>query len=192
MSARGTPAGFAPGSVVVVSGIMGAGKSTVAELLAQRLPRGAHVRGDTFRRAIVSGRVEMTPDAGADALDQLRLRYRIAAMVADEYAAAGFTAVLQDIMLGAELGTTVGRLRARSRYVIVLAPRPEVALRRAESRSKPSGYGEWTADALDGLLRATPTIGLWLDTSEQSPAETLEEILARVPDALVSDPVAGG
>jgi hypothetical protein len=41
------------GTVVVVTGVMAAGKSTVAQLLAERLPRSAHVRGDAFRRMIV-------------------------------------------------------------------------------------------------------------------------------------------
>jgi adenylylsulfate kinase-like enzyme len=49
-----------PGSaVVLITGVMAAGKSTVAELMAGRLPRAAHVRGDVFRRMIVSGREEL-------------------------------------------------------------------------------------------------------------------------------------
>lgn len=53
---------------------MASGKSTVAQAAAERLPRSVHVRGDVFRRMIVSGRVEMTPDAPAEALRQLELR----------------------------------------------------------------------------------------------------------------------
>lgn len=32
--------------VVLVTGVMASGKSTVAQALAERLPRAAHVRGD--------------------------------------------------------------------------------------------------------------------------------------------------
>lgn len=39
---------FPSGSVLLVTGTMGAGKSTVAQLVAERLPRAAHVRGDVF------------------------------------------------------------------------------------------------------------------------------------------------
>ncbi|MFD9885204.1 AAA family ATPase, partial [Streptomyces alboflavus] len=60
MSAPTTPEG-----VIVITGIMAAGKSTVAQALAERLPRAAHVRGDVFRRMIVSGRQEYEPGAGA-------------------------------------------------------------------------------------------------------------------------------
>jgi predicted kinase len=174
-----------PRSVVVVTGIMGAGKSTVAELLARRLPMSVHVRGDWFRRAIVRGRAEMTPDAGDEAIRQLHLRYELAAMVADRYAAAGFTAVYQDIVVGDQLPATVERIRSRPLYVVALAPSADVAGRRAEDRDKVSGYGDWTPDTLDALLRATPRIGLWLDTSDQSAIETVDEIMRRAEEARI-------
>ena len=47
--------------VIVVVGIMAAGKSTVAEALARRFDRAVHLRGDVFRRMIVSGRAPITP-----------------------------------------------------------------------------------------------------------------------------------
>lgn len=50
-----------PRAVFLLTGIMASGKSTVAQLLAERLPRAAHVRGDAFRRMIVTGRRDMTP-----------------------------------------------------------------------------------------------------------------------------------
>jgi len=186
MSERGqTHCPFPAGSVVVVSGIMGAGKSTVAQLLAEKLPKAAHIRGDVFRRMIVSGRAEMVPGADAEALEQLQLRYRLAAQTADGYAEAGFTAIYQDIVLGADLERVAGWIRARPLFVVVLAPRAEVALDRAETRHKPSGYGDWSVEALDGMLRRTPRLGLWLDTSAQTPAETVREICRRADEAAV-------
>ena len=99
------------GTVVLITGIMAAGKSTVAQLLAERLPRSVHVRGDVFRRMVVSGRAEVGTDLSAESFAQLRLRYRLAAMVADEYADAGFTAVVQDIALGDDLPSWVAMFR---------------------------------------------------------------------------------
>ncbi|GAA0532140.1 hypothetical protein GCM10010172_11120 [Paractinoplanes ferrugineus] len=61
-------------SVVVITGAMAAGKSTIAHGLAERFPRAAHVRGDTFRRMIVSGRAELEPDETAAATAQVWLR----------------------------------------------------------------------------------------------------------------------
>ncbi|MDH6550947.1 putative kinase [Streptomyces sp. SAI-133] len=165
--------------VVLVTGVMAAGKSTVAQALAERLPRAAHVCGDVFRRMIVSGREEYTPGASAEATAQLRLRYRLSAATADAYAEAGFTAVVQDVVLGADLTAYVQLVRTRPLYVVVLAPDAGTVAAREAARTK-TGYGPaWTVPALDAALRAsTPPIGLWLDTSAQTPAQTVEAILA--------------
>ena len=87
-------------AILVITGLMAAGKSTVAQSLAQRLASAAHVRGDAFRRVIVSGRAEQTPPLRAAGRVQLNLRHCLAALVADEYAEAGITAVVQDLYLG--------------------------------------------------------------------------------------------
>ena len=99
--------------VVLVTGVMAAGKSTVAQALAELLPRAAHVRGDVFRRMIVSGRAEYLPGASGEASAQLRLRYRLSAATADAYVEAGFTAVVQDVVLGEDLTAYVGLIRTR-------------------------------------------------------------------------------
>ncbi|MEU6910302.1 AAA family ATPase [Streptomyces coeruleorubidus] len=166
-----------PDGVVLVTGVMTAGKSTVAQALAETLPRAAHVRGDVFRRMIVSGRKEYVPGDEAEA--QLRLRYRLSAATADAYAEAGFTAVVQDVVLGEDLRMYAALVRTRPLYVVVLAPRPEAVAAREAERSK-TGYGDaWTVGMLDEALRTrTPRIGLWLDTSELTVEQTVEAILA--------------
>ncbi|MGW0180622.1 AAA family ATPase [Nocardia sp. NPDC003345] len=167
------------GTVYLVTGIQAAGKSTVAQALAQRLPRSAHIRGDTFRTFVVNGRAEMGPNPSAAALEQLRLRYRLAAATADAYADAGFAAVVQDVVLGAELPWFAGQIRTRPLHVIVLAPRPEVVAAREAGRTK-KAYGTFTVAELDsGLRETTPRIGLWLDTSDLTVAETVDAILDR-------------
>ena len=174
-----------PPAVVVITGIMGAGKSSVAQALAERLPEAAHVRGDAFRRFIVSGGEPMLPGAGPEALEQLRLRYRLGASTADAYAEAGFVAVYQDTILGEDLRSVAGSIRTRPLFVVVLNPSPEVVSERAASRAKVSGYGEWTVEALHDLLLATPRFGLWIDTSDQSVDETVTAILVGLDDARI-------
>jgi len=76
--------------VILLTGVMAAGKSTVAQLLAERFPRAVHVRGDVFRRFIVTGRVEpTTPNMPPEAQAQLMLRHQLAVATADAYAPAG-------------------------------------------------------------------------------------------------------
>lgn len=173
-------------TVFLVTGIQAAGKSTVAQALAERFERSVHVRGDLFRRMVVNGRAEMGPANPPDeAIRQLRLRHALAASVADGYADAGFTVIVQDIVLGEHLADMVAAIRARPLHVVVLAPRADVVRRRDEARRAARGKvaykpdGEGVAELDTQLRQETPRIGLWLDTSEHTVNETVEEILAR-------------
>jgi chloramphenicol 3-O-phosphotransferase len=174
-------------AVHLVTGIQAAGKSTVAQALAERLPgRTVHVHGDQFRRWVVRGRADMTPDAGPEAVRQLRLRHLLTARTCDAYADAGFTVVAQDVVLGEALPVMVEAIRTRPLHVVVLAPHPEAVVAREARRGK-QAYDRWTVDALDHALREeTPRLGLWLDTSELSVEDTVEEILRRAEESQVS------
>lgn len=170
-------------SVTVITGIQASGKSTVAQALAETFPKSVHVRGDTFRRMVVNGRVEMGPVPPPDgAVEQLRLRYRLAAETADRYAEAGFDVVLQDIILGDHLREMVDQITTRPLSMVVLTPSAAVVAERDAARRRTRdkvAYRDGEADiaALDHSLRAeTPRLGLWLDTSEQSVAETVAVI----------------
>lgn len=178
-------------AVLVITGVMASGKSTVAQLVAERLPRAAHIRGDVYRRMIVSGRREITPDLPPEAIAQLHLRYRLAAMTADAYVNDGFTAVVQDIILGDDLPAFLARIRSRPLLLVVLAPRPDVIEARERTRPKTGYAGSgWSVADLDRSLRMeTPRLGLWIDSSEQAPSQTADEILRRAWDEAVVEPL---
>jgi chloramphenicol 3-O-phosphotransferase len=107
------------------------------------------------------------------------LRHLLTARTCDTYADAGFTVVAQDVVLGDELSEMVAMIRTRPLHVVVLAPRPDAVAAREAKRGK-RAYGPWTVAALDHSLREeTPRLGLWLDSSELSADETVEEILRR-------------
>lgn len=165
---------------------MASGKSTVAQRLAERLPRSVHLRGDVFRRMIVGGRAEMTAPLSAAATDQLRLRYRLAALTAQLYLEAGFSVVYQDIVLGATLGDLVRELRRHPLHVVVLCPTPEAVAVREAGRGK-KGYRGITVAELDRALRVeTPRLGLWVDSSALTVDETVDYILAHLEAAKVA------
>lgn len=165
--------------VVVVAGIPAAGKTTVAQMLAERVSRGVHLRGDVFRRMIASGRAPMSMPLTEEATSQLRLRYHLSAMCADVYHGAGFSVVVQDVIFGTGLPEYVGLIRSRPLVVVVLAPRREVVAAREAARAK-TGYADagTDIDAFDAALRAdTPPIGLWVDSSDQTPEQTVDYII---------------
>ncbi|QYR22781.1 AAA family ATPase [Paenibacillus sp. sptzw28] len=169
-------------AVILVTGIMASGKSTVAQLLSERFEKSVHLRGDIFRRMIVNNRKEVQPNAGKDEMDQLRLRYRLAAQCADAYYQAGFTVVVQDVVIGPMLNDFISSIQSRPFYVVVLCPDSSVVAKREAARLK-KGYGAWTVEGLDNVLRnETPRIGMWVDSSELTPDETVIEILTRLQD----------
>lgn len=168
---------------IVVTGVMAAGKSTVSQLLAERFSRAVHLRGDEFRRVVVSGRVDMSPQGDPEAERQLALRHRLAAHTANMYAEAGFTVVVQDLFVGASLEPFLAQLRGPV-SLVMLAPDVSTVMRREAERTK-TGYGElWSIRDFDHKVRTeTPKIGLWLDSSQQTPDETVDEIIRRLPEA---------
>ena len=170
--------------VLVVTGAMASGKSTVADALARSFPLAAHVRGDIFRRFVVSGQASLDPPLSAAGRTQLDLRHAIAAQVADAYAFAGITAVVQDILLGPDLAGFTARVRARPCYAVVLTPDAETLAARDASRHK-RGYGAWTPEEFAAAARDTPG-GLHLDTTGWTVAETVQHILDHLPEARVA------
>lgn len=169
----------------LITGIMAAGKSSVAQALAERFPASVHVRGDTFRKFVVNGYAAMTPDASPQALEHLRLRYRLAASAADAYVEAGFVTVLQDVILGAELPGFLAMLRTRPLALVVLAPSADEVARREAARNK-TAYTAFTPRAMDaGMRESTEPLGLWLDTSTLTVEETVDGILGNIGTSLI-------
>lgn len=179
------------GDIWLVTGIQAAGKSTVADLLARQFDPAVHIRGGQFYRWATSGWVHPGDAARPDeARRLLDLRYRLSALTASEYCDAGFSAVVQDNIFGADVVRWLEQVRSRPRRLVVLRPSKEtVAVRDAERHARtgkvayrPDGF---TIDGLDTALAGTPRIGLWLDTSGQTADETVREIMLRAGEAMI-------
>jgi chloramphenicol 3-O-phosphotransferase len=167
------------GRIYLITGLMASGKSTVAQALAERLPKSVHLRGDRFRKMIVNGQAEMIGvELSKEAQAQLKLRYEIAADAAKRYADAGFAVVYQDIIIGPSLQEAVDRFKGYALSVTVLCPDAETIALREKARPK-TGYQRLEdIPEFDKVLREeTPKIGEWLDTSWLNVDETVDRIL---------------
>ena len=174
-------------STILITGIMASGKSTIAQHIAEQLPKSVHLRGDTFRKMMVNGRAEMQPPLSQKAMDQLLLRYQLAAVSAKHYCQAGFTVVYQDVIIGKILNDAIALHQKYPLYVVVLCPSPDVVLERDQTRHKQT-YTGWTPVMLDrGLREETPKVGLWVDTTNLTIDETESMILNQIEQARVSD-----
>ena len=179
-------------AVWLVIGVQAAGKSTVAQGLAEAHQRSVHVRGAQLFRWAVDGWVHPGEGPEDEARRLLELRYRLSARIADEYCAAGFTTVVQDNVYGDDVAAWLRSVAARPRHLVVLRPRPDVVAARDAARRAATGKvayrpGGPTIEGLDGAIGLVPTIGLWLDTSDLTPADTVAQILGRTSEARIED-----
>ncbi len=177
----------------LVTGAQASGKSTVADLLARQFERGVHLRGGQFYRWAVRGWVDFDdPDQQREARRLLDLRYRLSARVAVEYASAGFTCVVQDNIYGDDVTAWLEMVQPLTTHLVVLRPNVSTVAGRDEARNRASGKvayrGEFTPEVNDVHVATIPRQlgGLWLNSSEQTPTETVSEILARAEETLTA------
>jgi gluconate kinase len=164
-------------AVVLLSGVPGSGKSSVAEALAGRFGSSAHVEVDGLQELIVRGGRGPSPESDEEADRQIFLRARNACLLADSFRSAGFLPVLDDVVVRrSHLDFYRSQLASRPFHFVVLAPGPAVAWQRNLSREKVLTT-DWSP--LDEAMRAElATAGIWIDNARQTVAETVDAVLA--------------
>jgi predicted kinase len=174
------------GGAIIVSGVPGAGKTTIARLLAARFDRAVHLEGDLVSFGfIVSGLVPPQGPPIDEANRQLELRRKNVCLLADSFADAGFAPVIDDVVVSSSvLDLYLALLRTRPLRLVQLAPTLDVIQRRDASRDK-QVFDLW-GHLNDQLHNRMPRVGLWLDTSHQTEEQTVDSILDHIDEALVA------
>jgi energy-coupling factor transporter ATP-binding protein EcfA2 len=164
---------------VIVTGMPGAGKSTITTLAARLLPRAAQVSGDGVNMMVLSGRVGFQGEPAAEARRQGELCKRNISSLANNFVDFDFTALMDTVVANrAELDFLLGLLAPRPVRLVILAPGVEAcqyrnAHRDPEDQFEFHGYHDLEAD----MRRDLSHLGWWFDTSALTPAETAERLV---------------
>ncbi|MGI5346781.1 AAA family ATPase [Streptomyces sp. CA-250714] len=176
-------------SCLIVTGMPGAGKSTVTRLVAQRLPRSARLDGDHISRLVVSGRVGALGEPADEAAQQVELCNRNLCMLANNFSDAGFTPVIDWVIPDRkQLDFFLSLLPARQVLFVVLSPGIDICKYRNTLRDPRERFDFDGYEALDAdMKRELGEIGWWFDTAALTPGETADQIIHEAPrHALVS------
>ena len=162
--------------IFLISGIPGAGKTTVSRALAMRFDRAVHLEGDLIGHAfIVSGLVPADGQPADEAQRQLDLRRENIRMLARSFCDAGFVTVIDDVVVSPKLleyYEAIGPIR-----FVQLCPRPDVVEARDAARDK-QFFHVFKHLEEQRSMWPEPRPGLWLDSSDLTVDGTVTAILS--------------
>ena len=170
---------------LVLSGVPGAGKTTVAREVAARLTRSAVVAGDDVSRMVASGWVGPIGKPADEAERQLLLRAQNICSLANNFSEAGFFPILDHVVPEPEvLGRLLEWLAPRPVLFVTLAPSHAVTVERNAARPAREQI-DYDTSELHEQLTAMRRLGWWLDTSTMGVAETVDLVVAEAADHAV-------
>jgi hypothetical protein len=175
---------------VIVSGMPGAGKTTITAIAGSLLSRAARVGGDDVNLMIRNGYVWFMGKPTHEALRQDELCNRNMCSLANNFIDFGFT-VLMDTVLAdrAELDFFIALLSPRPVRLVILAPGIDVCRERNAGRSLPEqfdfeGYERLEAD----MHREFADCAWWFDTANLTAEQTAEQLVTEAARAVPLTP----
>ncbi|WP_309102741.1 AAA family ATPase [Microbacterium sp.] len=171
------------GTVTLVSGLPGVGKTSVSRALAAGFDRGVHLDTDVIgEQFIITGLVLPGEEPHDDAERQLSLRRANLIALATNFAEAGFDVVISDVVLWQQLLDTYVDGLGRDLRFILLTASPAAISARDAARDKQVA-DSWAHLRADQDSWNSP--GVRIDTTDETLEETVTTIRGHWSDARV-------
>lgn len=169
----------------IVNGIPGAGKSTVARALCDRLPAAAHIEGDLLQACIRSGAVPPGAVPQDEERRQIALCVRNQCLLAASFADSGFTPAIDYVLTSrARLEEYRAHLPGRTLRLVTLDPGIDAAFERDRLRPEKTLGMRW-AHLREQIVAELSGVGLWIDSAGITAEETVSGILEKEEQARV-------
>ena len=168
--------------ILFITGMAGAGKSTVGRLLARHFPKCLLIQVDELREKVVKGYAR--PDGGVfteEAMQQFQMARSTATYMARLYASQGVDVVIDDACAPANFVEHYAALfEMPAVHRVLLYPKAPVVIERIKQRGGPLEHIKYVPIVYAYLDAMSKDGWIVLDSSEWTVEQTVNEILSRI------------
>ena len=163
--------------VIIITGPPGSGKTTISNILATSVKKGAAIHVDDLRSMIKAG-YENPWTKNEEAKKQLLLAATNACTIAKNFIENGCDVFIDDVVLSEEMQDAYIKILGEKTNFFLLLPPKEILLKRDSSRNPGEVMGK-RAEELHNKFTAKKKHNTWkiIDNSHQTPKETAKLIL---------------
>jgi len=173
--------------IFIITGVPGAGKSSVATELMRRFEFGIHIPVDDLREFVVAGIAHPVPQWTAETGRQFALARAAAGQIAAIYNRSGFAVAIDDVISPADAQAAFDNLLAdHTLHKILLHPELDSALARSAARTTKQFDSALLESTIRSLHRTTAAESyaamgwLTIDNSALTLEQTADQILERI------------
>lgn len=168
--------------IIFITGMAGAGKSTVGRQLARRFPKCLFIQVDELREKMVKGYA--TPEGGVfteEVMKQFQMARSTAIYMARLYADQGVNVIIDDVCVPSNFADQYAVLfEIPEVQRVLLYPKASVVVERITHRGGPMEHINYVPMIYD-FLDSMPKDGwIVLDSSEWTVEQTVNEVLSSI------------
>jgi deoxyadenosine/deoxycytidine kinase len=172
-------------NIVLITGMAGAGKSTIGRLVAQLSSKSLFIQVDELREKMIKGYAR--PEDGIfteEVIQQFQMARSTATYMARLYANQSVDVIIDDVCVPSNFVDQYAELFEIPKvHRVLLYPKASVVIERIRQRGGPMEHIKYVPAIYDFL--ATMPKGGWivLDSSEWTIEQTVNEVLSRITPA---------